>query len=113
MMSKYKNIKTAVGDSKKEVRRYNDLLILERAGEIAMLKKQVSFELVPRLQLSNGKHERAVTYIADFVYYKNLDSGDSYKIVEDVKSEFTRKLPVYVIKRKLMLFIHGIEILET
>lgn len=107
--SKYKNIKTAAGDSKKEVRRYNDLLILERAGEIAMLKKQVSFELVPKLKLSNGKHESAITYVADFVYMNK--SGEL--IVEDVKSEFTRKLPVYVIKRKLMLYIHNIEILET
>jgi Protein of unknown function (DUF1064) len=107
--SKYKNIKTAAGDSKKEVRRYQQLLLLEKAGSISGLKKQVPYELIPKQYREDGTCERAVKYVADYWYMSQMYGV----IVEDVKSDFTRKLPVYVIKRKLMLFIHGIEILET
>jgi dsDNA-specific endonuclease/ATPase MutS2 len=92
-------------DSAKEARRYGELVLLERAGQISDLKRQVRFELIPT-QYENGKCvERAVHYVADFVY------KDNYKeIVEDAKGFRTKD---YIIKRKLMLFIHGIRIKEV
>lgn len=106
-MSKYKNIKTAGFDSKKEMRRYQELKFLERAGEIRDLRTQVKFELIPHQVINGRVKERAVNYIADFVYTEN-----GKLIVEDVKSPVTKKNPEYVMKRKLMLFIHGVEIRE-
>ena len=78
--------------------------MMERAGEISLLQEQVRYELLPRQQ-----GERAVIYIADFVYWKN-----GKMVVEDVKGY--RKgtaYELYVIKRKLMLYRYGIHITET
>lgn len=105
--TKYRNVKVNGYDSIKEMQRHYELQILERAGKISNLKRQVRFELIPH-QLINGKvKERAVNYIADFTYTEN-----GKLIVEDVKSPATRT-PEYIIKRKLMLYIHGIEIKEV
>jgi len=52
--------------------------------------------------------EKAAYYTADFTYKK----GDEY-IVEDVKSPMTRNQADYVLRRKLMLHVHGIKLLET
>jgi hypothetical protein len=103
--SKYNNIKTTTSDgikhdSKKEARRWMELCLLQRAGEISDLKRQVPFELIPKQE-----GERAVKYIADFVYTEN-----GKQVVEDVKSPATKKNPEYVIKRKLMRYIHNIKI---
>lgn len=76
-------------DSAKEAKRYSELRILERCGQISNLRLQVPFELIPK-----NKEERAVKYIADFVYDENGKT-----IVEDVKGMKTRD---YIIKRKLM-----------
>lgn len=96
-MNKYRNtkIKTEVGifDSKKEYSRFNELVLLQRAGVISDLRRQVRFELVPK-----SNTERAAYYVADFTYKK----ADGKMICEDVKSEMTRKLPLYILKRKLM-----------
>lgn len=106
--NKYKNIKVTVDgirfDSSKEAKRYQDLKLLERAGVISGLRLQVPFELIPK-QMKDGKVlERAVTYKADFVYWEN-----GKVVVEDVKGVKTRD---YVLKRKLMLYVHGIQIKE-
>jgi hypothetical protein len=106
--SKYNNIKTRTfdgiyHDSKKEAKRWMDLCLLQRAGEISGLRRQVEYELIPKQE-----GERAVKYIADFVYEVN-----GKEVVEDVKSPATRKNPEYVIKRKLMLYIHHIKIKEV
>lgn len=111
-MSKYKNRKTTVDgivfDSKKEAARYQDLRLLERAGEIQDLRCQVPFELVPAQRDAKGKLvERPVKYLADFVYQ---DCATGERVVEDVKGRRTRD---YIIKRKLMLERHGIRIRET
>lgn len=103
--SKYNNIKTTTSDgikhdSKKEAKRWMELCLLQRAGEISDLKRQVPFELIPKQE-----GERAVKYIADFVYTEN-----GKQVVEDVKSPATKKNPEYVIKRKLMRYIHNIKI---
>lgn len=92
--NKYKNIKTTVDgiefDSKKEAVRYMELKVLEKAGEIKDLKLQVPFELIPK-----QADERAVKYLADFVYF---DNSKQRKVVEDAKGIRTT---TYVIKRKL------------
>ena len=110
--SKYRNRTVmAAGqrfDSAAESRRYRALTLLQAAGEITALQRQVVFPLVPKLKRADGKSEQPVTYVADFVYMR-----DGAHVVEDVKSAPTRKLPAYIIKRKLMLHVHGITLLET
>jgi len=100
MPNKYHNTKTNGFDSKAEAKRGFELELLERAGKIENLRRQVSFELIPK---QDG--ERAVTYKADFTYWQ-----DGKLICEDVKGVRT---PVFILKRKLMLWVHGIRILET
>ena len=104
--SKYGNkpTKTCDGvlhDSRKEAQRWVELQMLEKANLIRNLRRQVKYELIPKQE-----GERSVTYIADFVY----DDENGKHIVEDCKGMRT---PAYIIKRKLMLYIHGIKILET
>lgn len=104
-MSKYHNRKLKapdgqVFDSVKEFHRWGCLRLLERAGRITDLKRQVSFELIPK---QDG--ERSCSYIADFTYYENGEY-----VVEDCKG---CKTDVYRLKKKLMLFVYGIRIKET
>lgn len=107
--NKYHNRKIDGFDSKKEMKRYHELVQLQRLGEISDLRCQVVFELIPsQIDKQSGKViERAVKYIADFTYFDN----NMVLVVEDVKSSITRTAE-YVIKRKLMLFIHKIRITE-
>ena len=87
--------------SGKEAKRYGELLGLSEAGVIARL------EIQPRYPISvNGKH--VCTYIADFAY---VDAGGKI-IVEDVKSRWTAKMPMYRLKLKLMEAANGIKIVE-
>ena len=108
-MNKYHNKKiTRDGetfDSQKEYRRFCELRLLERAGRIADLQRQVKFELIPSQRIDGKVVERACVYVADFVY-----TEDGKKIVEDTKGVRTAD---YIIKRKLMLWVHGIQIRET
>lgn len=108
---KYRNNrhKTPEGnwDSDKEERRWAELNLLQRAGEIKLLRRQVRYRLLPS-QNGDGRVERPVDYVADFVYY---DNKAHKTIVEDVKSPAT-KTPEYIIKRKLMLYLYGITIKE-
>lgn len=103
-MSKYHATRTVVDgitfDSKREAARYAELKLMQRAGLISDLRRQVKYELIPKQQ-----GERAVSYIADFVY-----SEDGQTVVEDVKGVRT---PVYRIKKKLMLWRHGVRIREV
>lgn len=99
MRNKYKNIKFGKFDSKKEAKRYGELLILEKAGVITSLNKQVPFVIFESFKDKAGNTERGVKYIADFVYY---DREKKTLIIEDVKSPITKKLPSYIIKRKLV-----------
>lgn len=107
-VSKYRNKKVTFNgikfDSKKECKRYQDLLSLERAGQISDLQRQVKFELIPSQRIDGKVVERAVCYVADFVYERN-----GQKVVEDTKGIRTAD---YIIKRKLLLYIHGIRIKE-
>ena len=91
-------------DSQKEYRRFCELRLLERAGKVKDLQRQVKFELIPSQRIGGKVVERACNYIADFVYTEN-----GKKVVEDTKGFKTTD---YIIKRKLMLWVHGIKIKE-
>ena len=102
---KYHNRKSGGFDSRKEEARYAELALMQRAGLIQDLKRQVKFELIPS-QYKDGKCiYRSCSYIADFTYMRNGEL-----VVEDAKGYRTDE---YTIKKKLMLFIHGIVIKET
>lgn len=97
-------------DSRKEANRWAELKLLERAGVISDLDRQVRFELIPNQRDENNKVvERKIDYIADFVYTK-----DGNRIVEDVKGyKGSIAYQIFVIKRKLMLYNYGIKIKEV
>lgn len=113
-----------VFDSKKEYRRWQDLKIMERAGQILNLQRQIKYVLIPaqyerfeRYSNKTGKQlkdgirclEKEVSYIADFVYEQ---AGKT--IVEDTKGyRGGGAYAVFVVKRKLMLQVHGIKIQEV
>lgn len=107
-MSKYHSKKSVVNgiefDSKKEANRSFELSLLERAGMISDLQRQVKFELIPSQRIDGKVVERSVTYVADFVYKQHGKT-----VVEDTKGFKTKD---YIIKRKLMLYIHGIRVKE-
>ena len=103
-------------DSKKEYKRWCELKLAERAGEVSELRRQVKYVLIPsqREKVWNDKKgcfedgkviEREVGYVADFVYKNRL----GFEVVEDTKGFKTKD---YIIKRKLMLWMHGIRIQE-
>lgn len=111
-MTKYENTKVEhdghIFDSKKEMIRYCELKLLERAGEITDLECQKVFVLVPAVKLL-GRTKPAVRYLSDFSYVQVKDGS---LVVEDVKSPITRKLAVYRLKIHLLKHVHGIEITE-
>jgi hypothetical protein len=119
MSNKYYNRKVKrdgmVFDSKREADRWSELKFLEKAGEISHLRRQVKYVLIPT-QYSDteftkrGKPkviEREASYVADFVYH---DLASNEVVVEDAKGMRTE---AYILKRKLMKYVHGIEIMEV
>lgn len=123
-MNKYHNKKVTTSDgiqhdSQKEARRWCELRLLERAGKITDLQRQVEFELIPAQYETYERHskkgekladgmrlvERKCCYLADFVYIEN-----GVKVVEDTKGVKTKD---YIIKRKLMLYVHHVRIKEV
>lgn len=110
-MNKYGNAKVTINgekfDSKREARRYQELLLLQKAGKIANLQRQVKYVLIPAQRIDGKVVERECYYAADFVY---RDVATGKEIVEDSKGMRTKD---YIIKRKLMLYVHGIRITET
>ena len=120
---KYHNTKVKVDgiefDSTHEKNRYLRLKMMQSAGMIHGLELQKKFVLIPTqrepdtIGKRGGKHkgkviERETVYIADFTYY----TKDGEFVVEDVKSPAT-KTPHYILKRKLMLYVHGIRVKEV
>ena len=117
-------------DSKKEGNRYCELKLLQRAGKISDLECQKRYELIPAQYetVETGEYykvgakkgqpktkqvciEQSVVYIADFVYQENGQT-----VVEDVKGYIDPASATYakfVLKRKMMLWIHGIRIKEV
>lgn len=118
-MTKYHSKKVVVNgltfDSKKEANRYRELLLLERAGAITNLKRQVKYQLLPAQyrpvfdkksrKWKDRCVEREVSYVADFVYQQ-----DGETIVEDTKGFKTKD---YILKRKMLLYFHQIKIKEV
>lgn len=116
--------------STKEGKRYSELKLLQRAGEISDLELQKKYELIPAQYetVETGEYykvgerkgqpkmkrtciEQSVVYIADFVYRQNGQT-----VVEDVKGYRDPSSATYakfVLKRKMMLWIHGIKIKEV
>ena len=110
-MSKYQNRRTEIDGitfaSKHEATRYVELKYMERAGIIKNLQLQRAFTLIGAQKDADGKViERPVKYVADFVY----EDAKGKTVVEDAKG---LKTDVYKIKRKMMLFIYGIRIVEV
>lgn len=109
-MSKYHSRKVTVNGivfaSHREARRYQELQMLLRAGEISQLQMQKKYTLIPAQKKPSGGTERPLTYTADFVY-KDRDGNE---IVEDSKGVRTQQ---YIIRRKLMLYRYGIEVKEV
>lgn len=91
-------------DSRKEYERCVELRQAEAAGRISGLRRQVKYELIPAQYIGGRCAERAASYYADFVY----DEGGR-TVVEDTKGMRTAD---YILKRKLMLHVHGIRIKE-
>ena len=108
--AKFGNKKTVLDgiefDSRKEANRWAELTLLQKAGEISELKRQVEFTLIPSQKRGGKVVERPVKYIADFTYRNR--NGDY--TVEDTKGF---KVPEYIIKRKLMLWEFGIQVKEV
>lgn len=113
-MNKYGNIKSHGFDSKKEERRWNELLLLQRTKKISGLKRQVPFVLIPT-QYEDGKCvEKCCKYVADFAYYEHDATGKPVLIVEDVKGyRESAAYSLFVVKRKLMLQKYGIRVREV
>lgn len=123
--SKYNSKKVIVDgitfDSKHEAQRWTELKLMERAKKISGLQRQVKFVLIPAQRgpspgvFAKGSHkgepkpgrllEHECSYLADFVYIQNGET-----VVEDAKGMRTTD---YIIKRKLMLYRHGIIIREV
>lgn len=125
--NKYHSTKTTVNgikfDSAKEAQRWSELSIMQRAGLISNLQRQVKYELIPSqyeevITYTPKRHqekkkkvllEQGISYIADFVYEK-----DGKTVVEDVKGyREGQAYALFKIKRKLMLYIHGIKVVEV
>lgn len=107
-------------DSTKEYKRWQELVLLERGGQIQNLQRQVKYILVPaqrepdfigvRGGVRPGKVvEREIAYVADFTYQEN-----GKPVVEDVKGyRKGNAYAMFVVKRKLMLWVHGIRVREV
>lgn len=110
MVNKYKSKPTEVDNirfaSRKEAKRYIYLKDLEKRGRIKNLGLQTHFTLIPSQYIDGKCVERPAKYYADFTY-TDVDTGEY--VVEDTKGVRT---PAYILKRKLMLQVHGIRIKE-
>lgn len=115
-MSKYHSVKVKVNgmtfDSRKEANRYCELKLLQQAGKITDLRRQVRYLIIPTQYDETGEYgeigaclERSANYTADFVYHEN-----GKLVVEDVKG---MKTDDYILRRKLMLQVYGIRIKEV
>lgn len=120
--NKYGNHKVTIDgetfDSKHEATRYLELKMLEKAGKIYDLQRQVKFVLVPAQyepdtvgprggKIKGKLIEKELSYYADFMYF---DEETKETVVEDAKGVRT---PEYVIKRKLLLWLKGYRIREV
>jgi hypothetical protein len=106
--SKMGNTPTTTSDnyrhaSKRQASRWDDLRVMQRAGSIRNLRREVPFD-------PNVKGVHVCNYIADHVYEERTREGLWLPIVEDVKGARTR---LYLVKRALMLACYGVKIREV
>lgn len=108
--SKYHNQKTVVDgitfDSKKEANRYQELRLLERAGKIKALNRQLKIEVCPKTKLHKARY-----YVADFVYFDNEKNKTIYEDVKGYKKGLAYQM--FTLKRDILYWRHQIEITET
>lgn len=112
-MNKYNAHKITVDgnkfDSKKEALRYEELKLLQRAGAISDLQRQVKFEIVPQCKTVEGRIAQARYYIADFTYKER-----GLLVVEDVKGyKKGAGYELFRLKAALMRWVHGIDVKEV
>ncbi len=111
--NKFGNVKTGSYASKKEAKRAAELHLLQKAGQIRFLNFQVPFVLIPG-QYENGKCvERPVSYRADATYEELTAIAGRPAWVKCVEDSKGMRTAVYILKRKLMLHVHGVRIRET
>lgn len=94
-------------DSRREAKRYAELMLLQKARAIRDLECQKRYRLIPTQRKDGKVVERPVDYVADFVY---IDTATGALVVEDTKGFKTKD---YIIKRKLMLQVYGVQIREV
>lgn len=96
-------------DSEREARRFGELRMLLRCGQIQDLRLQVNFTLQEGYTTADGERVRPIVYRADFTYRER--TGDGWcPVVEDVKGVRTKE---YNMKRKMMLEKFGVKIREV
>lgn len=110
-MNKYRNKPCQVGAEKyrsqREAKRHQELLLLQRAGKIAGLTREVPFVLAPGVLIEGEKRKRPpVLYVLDFLY----TTADGRRVAEDAKGMQT---PVYRLKKHLLATVHGIHVVEV
>lgn len=108
---KYRNTPTTIGGekyrSKREAARHQDLLLLQRAGQIAELRREVPYQLAPGVKIEGETRARpAIRYVADFTW---VDVATGKPVVADAKGMST---DVFRLKKHLMAVVHGIHIRE-
>lgn len=105
--NKFRNVRTVVDGiafaSKREAARYQELKLLEKAGEI-----RGPIELQPRFPIEVAGY-KICEYRGDFAY----TDKNGRRVVEDVKSPATRNIPVYRLKKKLVKAVHGVDVVEV
>ena len=96
-------------DSEREARRFGELRMLLRCGQIRDLRLQVNFTLQEGYTTADGERVRPIVYRADFTYRER--TGDGWRpVVEDAKGVRTKE---YNMKRKMMLEKFGVKIREV
>lgn len=108
--SKYRNVRTALDgltfDSAKESRRWAELRLLERAGRITELQRQVPYELAPSVKFQESRRAQPpLRLVVDFQYKEN-----GALVLEDVKGGEATRTDAFRIKRHLLLHLHGLHI---
>lgn len=108
--SKYHNQKVVVNgitfDSKKEAARWQELRLLEQAGEIVGLNRQLKIEVCPKTKLHKARY-----YVCDFVYFDKEKNKTIYEDVKGYKKGLAYQL--FSLKRDILYWRHQIEIIET
>ena len=107
---KYRNVKRQVEgltfDSTGELGRWMQLCLMQEAGEIHSLERQVPFILCPPVRLVGESRASSIKFVADFVY----QTKDGKRVIEDWKGI---DLPVARMERRLMKHIHGVDEVVT